>query len=146
VLGVDGSRPARRAVEFVARLAPPRGGRVRCVTVLEPTRVPSMPLVPASFRATVAGQARALDRARATRARRALDAVVARLERAGWRATGEVRYGIPVEVLLEAVKALRADTLALGARGAGNRTARALLGSVAEGALRRAAVPVLIAP
>jgi nucleotide-binding universal stress UspA family protein len=145
VLGVDGSRPARRAVELVARLAPPRGGRVRCVTVLEPTRVPSMPLVPASFRATIAGQARALDRAR-TRARRALDAVVARLERAGWRATGEVRYGIPVEVLLEAVKALRADTLALGARGAGNRTARALLGSVAEGALRRAAVPVLIAP
>ena len=105
-----------------------------------------MPLVPASFRATIAGQARALDRARATRARRALDAVVARLERAGWRATGEVRYGIPVEVLLEAVKALRADMLALGARGAGNRTARVLLGSVAEGALRRAAVPVLIAP
>lgn len=146
VLGIDGSRPARRAVELVARLRPPRGGRVRCVTVIEPTRVPSMPLVPASFRAVVAGQARALDRARATLARRALDAAVARLKRAGWRATGEVRSGIPVDGLLDAVKALRADTLALGARGAGGRTSRALLGSVADGAIRRAPVPVLIVP
>lgn len=39
---------------------------------------------------------------------------------------------------------MRADVLALGARGAGGRTARALLGSVADGAVKRASVSVLI--
>jgi nucleotide-binding universal stress UspA family protein len=146
VLGIDGSAHARRAVEFVARLTPPRGGRVECVTVLEPSRVPSMPLVPPSFRAVVAGQARALDRARATLARRALRAAMSRLRRAGWRASGEVRYGVPLEEILEAVKAARADVLALGAKGAGSRTARALLGSVADGAVKRCGTSVLIVP
>jgi len=96
VLGLDGSAPARRAVEFVARLAPARGGHVRCVTVLEPTPVPSMPLLPAALRAVVVGQARALDRARATRARRSLRAAVARLRRAGWGASEEIRWGVPL--------------------------------------------------
>ncbi len=144
VLGIDGSAPARRAVEFVARLAPSRGSHVCCVTVLEPTPVPSMPLVPAALRAVVVGQARALDRARATRARRSLRAAVARLRRAGWRASEEIRWGVPLAGLLDAVKRMRADVLALGARGAGGRTARALLGSVADGAVKRASVSVLI--
>ena len=46
VVGVDGSPHSRRAVAFVARLAPPRGGRVTCVRVIEPMRLPSMPFVP----------------------------------------------------------------------------------------------------
>jgi nucleotide-binding universal stress UspA family protein len=144
VLGLDGSAPARRAVEFVARLAPARGGHVRCVTVLEPTPVPSMPLLPAALRAVVVGQARALDRARATRARRSLRAAVERLRRAGWGASEEIRWGVPLAGLLDTVKRMRADVLALGARGTGGRTARALLGSVADGAAKRAPVSVLI--
>jgi nucleotide-binding universal stress UspA family protein len=143
VIGADGSAPARHAVKFVARLAPPRGGWVRCVSVLEPTRVPSMPLVPASFRATVSGEARALDQARSAVARRAVDAAVAELERAGWRASGEVRYGVPLATLLSVVRATDADTLALGAKGT-TGAARILLGSVAEGALRQAPVTVAV--
>jgi nucleotide-binding universal stress UspA family protein len=144
VVGIDGSRPARRAVELVARLTPPRGGRVHCVTVLEPTPVPSMPLLPAALRAVVVGQARALDQARATRARRSLRAAIARLRRAGWRASEEIRWGVPLPSLLDAVKKMRADVLVLGARGTGGRTARVLLGSVADGAVKRASVSVLI--
>lgn len=144
VLGIAGSAPARRAVEFVARLAPSRGSHVCCVTVLEPTPVPSMPLVPAALRSVVVGQARALDRARATRARRSLRAAVAHLRRAGWRASEEIRWGVPLAGLLDAVKRMRADMLALGARGAGGRAARTLLGSVADGAVKRASVSVLI--
>jgi nucleotide-binding universal stress UspA family protein len=145
VLGVDGSAPGRRAVKFLARLAPRRGGRVRCVSVLEPTRVPSMPLVPASFRATVSSQAHALDRTRTAVARRALDVAVARLQDAGWHATGEVRYGVPLPSLLDAVRTSGADTLVLGAKGQ-TGAARVLLGSVAEGALKQATVSVLIVP
>jgi nucleotide-binding universal stress UspA family protein len=143
MLGIDGSAPARRAVKFVARLAPPRGAWVRCVSVLEPTRVPSMPLVPASFRAVVSGEARALDRSRTAVARRAVDAAVVQLQRAGWRASGEVRFGVPLPSLLDAVRTSGADMLVLGARGT-TGAARVLLGSVAEGALRQASVAVLI--
>lgn len=145
VIGLDGSAPSRRAVAFVTRLAPARGSRVLCVSVLEPTRVPAMPLLPDSVRSVIVGQASALDRQRAAAARRALDAAVARLRRAGWRARGEIRYGVPLPALLVAVKAARADVLALGAKGKSG-AARVLLGSVADGALKQSPVSVLIVP
>jgi nucleotide-binding universal stress UspA family protein len=145
VIGLDGSAPSRRAVAFVTRLAPARGSRVLCVSVLEPTRVPSMPLVPESIRGVIVGQARTLDRRRAVAAKRELDAAVARLKRAGWRARGEIRTGVPLPGLLAAVKAARADVLALGAKGK-TGAARVLLGSVAEGALKQSPAPVLIVP
>ena len=47
--------------------------------------------------------------------------------------------------LLAAVKAARADVLALGAKGK-TGAARVLLGSVAEGALKQSPVSVLIVP
>ncbi len=62
VVGVDGSPHSRRAVAFVARLAPPRGGRVTCVRVIEAVRLPSMPFVPARMRAQLETQAAAMDR------------------------------------------------------------------------------------
>ncbi|HEU5191702.1 MAG TPA: universal stress protein [Methylomirabilota bacterium] len=46
--------------------------------------------------------------------------------------------------MLDAVKRSRADVLVLGARGPGGRAARALLGSVADGAVKRASVSVVI--
>ena len=65
------------------------------------------------------------------------------LTRAGWRARGVVREGLPlVEVLREAT-ASRADLVVIGARGTGG-LARLLLGSVAEGVLDRSPVPVLL--
>lgn len=145
VLGVDGSAPSRRAVAFLAGLAPPRGASVRCVSVLEATRVPSMPLVPDSVRSVIFGQAKALDRKRVATATREVEAAVARLRRAGWRARGEVQMGVPLATLLAAVRAMRADLLALGATGKSG-AARVLLGSVANGALKQSPVSVLIVP
>jgi len=143
IVGLDGSVSSRRAAAFLGRLAVPRGGRVTCVRVVEPVRVPSMPLVPASMRAQIASQVSALARDRQARARRHVDAAAARLARAGWRARGVVRTGIPLAELLAAVRAERADALVVGARGAGAVT-HFLLGSVAEGVLRRAPVEVLV--
>ena len=100
VVGADGSPHSRRAVAVVARLAPARGGSVTCVRVIEPARLPSMPLVPASLRARIASGA--------------------------------------------AARAARANLLVVGSRGAG-ALRHFLLGSVADGALKRAPVSVLVA-
>jgi nucleotide-binding universal stress UspA family protein len=50
---------------------------------------------------------------------------------------------MPLPELLRTVREERAGILALGARGVGG-AARLFLGSVADGALKRASVPVLI--
>lgn len=143
VVGLDGSAHSRRALALVARMAPARGGRVDCVRVVEPVRMPSAPLLPASMRSQLAAQAASLERTRTETARRQVDAAAARLEASGWRARGQVRIGLPVAELLAAVKAARADVLVVGARGAGGLT-HFLLGSVAEAEIRHAPVPVLI--
>lgn len=143
VVGADGSPHSRRAVAFVARLAPPRGGRVTCVRVIEAVRLPSMPFVPARMRAQLETQAAAMDRSRRAMARRQLEAAVSALAKAGWRARGVVRAGLPLPELLAAIRAERADLLALGARGAG-AVRHFLLGSVVDAALKRSPVAVLV--
>ena len=143
VLGVDGSPHSRRAAAFVARLAPPRGGRVTVVSVVEPTRPPSMALLPASIRGRLAGAAAELEHARLNAARGWAQTALRTMEKGGWRAQASVRTGVPLAELLEAVRAARADLLVLGARGTSG-LARLLLGSVTEGALRLASVPVLV--
>ena len=143
VLGVDGSAHSRRAAAFVARLAPPTGGRVTVVSVVEPIRPPSMALLPASIRSRLIGAAAELERARLEAGRRCAEAAVRTMEKGGWRAQASVRTGVPLAEILQAVKEARADLLVLGARGTGG-LARVLLGSVADGALRLATVPVLV--
>jgi nucleotide-binding universal stress UspA family protein len=143
VVGLDGSANSRRAAAFVCRLRPPRGGRVTCVRVVEPVRVPSMPLLLGAMRAQIAGQADAVNRIRRATAQRQVEAVAATLRRAGWRAAGLVRTGLPLAGLLAAVRAARADVLVVGARGTGAVT-HFLLGSVAEAALKHAPIEVLI--
>jgi nucleotide-binding universal stress UspA family protein len=143
VLGMDGSAHSRRAAAFLTRMEPSRGARVTIVRVVEPVRVPSMPLVPTALRAQIAGQADAANRSLVAAARRRVEATAAVLAKAGWRARGVVRSGVPLAELLAAVRAERADVLVLGARGAGAVT-HFLLGSVAEAALKHAPVEVLI--
>lgn len=143
VVGLDGSPHSRRAAAFLARLAPPRGGLVTFVRVVERVRVPAMPLVPAAMRAQIAAQADTINQGQIALARRHVEAAATKLAGSGWRARGVVRTGQPLAELLAAVRAARADVLVLGARGAGAVT-HFLLGSTAEAALKHAAIPVLI--
>lgn len=143
LVGLDGSANARRAVDLVARFPAPRGGRVTLLSVLEPVRLPAIGLLPVAVRGGLRGQAAAAAAERRRAARREVDAAARRLARAGWRARAVVAEGVPLEALLAGVRATRADVLVLGARGAG-RIERLLLGSVAEGALGRSPVSVLI--
>lgn len=143
VIGLDGSAHSRRVVEFVAGLHRPAGGRITLVSIVEPVRVPAMALVPASVRAAVRGQAAELTEAALRTTRREVERAARRLEAAGWAARPLVRLGVPLPELLRSVRVAGADVLGLGARGVGG-LARLLLGSVAEGALSRSPVSVLI--
>jgi nucleotide-binding universal stress UspA family protein len=143
VVGVDGSPNARRAARFLARLRPPRGSRVVCLRVVEPLRIPSTPLMPSRMRGQIAGQARAMEQQRLQQARRHVQTMAARLSRAGWRAAGVVRSGIPLAELRAEARRIRADAVVVGARGAGAMK-RVLLGSVAEGILKHGPFDVLV--
>lgn len=143
VVGLDGSANARRAVAFVAGLQVPRGGQVTLVRVLEPMRVGSIGLMPAAVRGRLAGQMAAAREEQTRAAGRELTTAGAVLKRAGWSVRHAIRWGIPVDELLAALRAADGDVLVVGARGTGG-VARLLLGSVAEGILSRARVPVLL--
>lgn len=143
VLGFDGSAHAARAAELLTRLPPPAGGRVTVVRVVEPVRLPSMGLLPGAVRRTVARQAAEVRAQRLADARREVAAVTQELKGAGWRVQPVLGPGVPLTALLQTVAASRADCLTMGARGV-EGVERLLLGSVAEGALSRASVPVLV--
>jgi nucleotide-binding universal stress UspA family protein len=143
VVGVDGSPGSRHAVEFVARLRPPRAGRVTVVAVVEPVRMPSLPLMPAAARSVLSAEAAAEAGRRRAEGGRQVAAAARILERAGWTVRRSVREGQPLADLLAATEEAGAHALAVGARGVGG-VERLLLGSVAEGALTRSPVPVLV--
>jgi nucleotide-binding universal stress UspA family protein len=143
VVGLDGSVHARHAADFVAALTVPPRGSVTVARVVEAVRLPTLTQLPAGIRARLAAEEAAVNRERLAAARREVKAVAARLERAGWTVRRAVARGAPLTELLGAVAAARADVLVVGSRGAGGLERR-LLGSVADGALSRSPVSVLI--
>lgn len=144
VIGADGSAHSRRAVGFVAGLQVPEGGQVTLVRVMERVTPPSLSLLPEATRAAVVAQGARFAAAEEKKASRETESAAAELRRAGWTVDVVLRTGAPLHELLAATKAARAHLLAVGARGHG-RLETLLLGSVAEGAVHRAPVSVLVA-
>lgn len=143
VIGVDSSQNARRAVDFAARLDRDGLKQVTVVCVVEPKALQTAGLLPSSVRATVNHGLVVLNKQLMSRARREVDSAAARLKRAGWSVRAEVRSGAPLAELLRVVEERESDVLIVGARAAGG-VKRALLGSVAAGALNHSSVPVLL--
>lgn len=141
VLGLDGSTTAKRALALVGELVAPPEGRVILVTAVDVMAVPSHGLIPAAR--TVAREVERTNAQRRKAASRELDRAAAQLRRAGWASRTILTKGEPLRDLLSAVASARPQLLAVGARGASG-VRRLLLGSVAEGALNRSPVPVLI--
>ena len=142
VIGIDGSRNAHRAVGLVARLVG-NGRVVTVVRIVEPITLPTAGLLPASVRATLLHNAAVMNKQVTRRARHDVDAAATRLSRAGWKVRVNVRSGAPAETLLGIVRDTKGELLVVGARGV-RGLRRAVLGSVAAGALNRSPVPVLV--
>ena len=142
VIGIDGSRNARRAVEFTARLLG-NGRAVTVVRVVEPIALPTAGLLPRSVRATLLHTAAMMNKQLTQRARRDVDAAATQLSRAGWKVRADVRSGAPVATLLDIVGDTKCELLVVGARGV-RGLRRAVIGSVAAGTLNRSPVPVLV--
>ena len=144
VVGFDGCPNAERALKFLGSLEPGRGSRVVLVNVIEPVLVPaSIARFSSSMRADVRREVAAINAERSQQGQATLADGAARLARSGWTVKCEVRAGAPLPTLLKAVADHRADVLVLGAR-ATNGLERALLGSVANGALNTSPVVLLV--
>ena len=143
VVGVDGSANAQRAVGLLNRLPAPRGGHVTLVSAVDHTGVPSHPLAPRAAAATLVAEVKRINADSMAQAEKALASAEAVLTGAGWRVRTRVTVGAPLRELLAIVDSADADLLVVGARGVGGMH-RLLLGSVAEGALNRCPVPVLV--
>ena len=143
VIGVDGSGQSARAVEFAARLQPPDGGRILLVTGVPRMSDPSNPLLPANIRRTAASGVASINRTWRAEARANLQRLAKAPRAAGWRVDIAITDAAPLNTLLSAVTQAGADLLIVGATGA-SQLRRLLLGTVAQGALDRSPVPVLI--
>lgn len=145
VVGIDGSPNSRRAIDLLAQLEPLRGAEAVIVAAVEPMSLPSIRLMPSAIQRVLRKEGTDDERERTARAERALASAAERLRAAGWKTRTVVRKGAPLAELLSAAADSEADVLVVGARGAGEAVKHAVLGSVAEGALDRAPLPVLIA-
>ena len=138
---VLGLNMATRALALVGRLDAPSDGRVILLTALESMSVPTHVLLKAG---AVAREVKRINARRAKDAMKELKRAAAQLQRAGWRTRTMLTTGEPLNDLLATVAGTRAQLLVVGAKGASG-VRQLLLGSVAEGAVNRSTVPVLIA-
>jgi nucleotide-binding universal stress UspA family protein len=144
VLAFDASPGAWAAVRFAAKLERQRGMRILLTTVVEPLRVPpAVRRLPADIRNDLHAEMTRLNRAQIAAARREARAAAAELRRAGWPVKIQLRAGIPLDEVLGAAQAGGGTLLVVGEREKSG-VARLVLGSVTDGALDQARVPVLV--
>jgi nucleotide-binding universal stress UspA family protein len=133
---LDGSNPTDRAVAAIIELAHSRHAQVLLVRVVEP----------APSDRTRGSRYTLVNRmaARMTEALESMAPIAAQLRARGLYVVSHVRQGVPAPEMLAAAREANVDFVAMtthGPDGAGT-----LVDPVAESALRRAGVPVVIVP
>jgi nucleotide-binding universal stress UspA family protein len=139
LVGVDGSEPARAAVELAIRLAaPPQRARLRFVSAFERERL----TVQFASDPAPAGDLEYLLATVREDCAAVVDEALAFARAEHVEADGEVVEGDAEAALLAAARAWGASCIALGTHGRGG-LARLLLGSRTEAIVRRSPLPVL---
>jgi nucleotide-binding universal stress UspA family protein len=140
VAAVDFSNATPGVVETAAKLANAFGAELHLLHVVEPEPTyTAYGFTPDEFPAMHAFQEEAK-----RRATRKLDELAAAAPPAP-RAVSQLVEGSPLHSLLDYVNQVGADLVVLGSHGHG-AIASLLLGSVAEGMVRKAVVPTLVVP
>ncbi len=133
---IDGSQFSLQALDFAARFAGEQGAQLTICTVTNPAKAAAMafgdPPMSAACLDALDDESKALVADAAARLKNVVNAVSIALD------------GQPVQTIAEYATEMCADLIVMGSHG---RTGlkRAVLGSVAEGVLRKAKVPVMIA-
>lgn len=141
VVAVDFSNATPGVLEMAASLANAHHAELELFHVIEPEpSYTAYGFTPDEFPAMNAFQEEA--RRRATRK---LDEMLASVRAEVPQATSHMTEGSPLHALLDHVKTSGADFVVVGSHGHGV-IASLLLGSVAEGMVRKAEVPTLIVP
>jgi len=141
VVAVDFSNATPGVLAMASELAKAFGAQLRLFHVVEPEpSYTAYGFTPDEFPALHAYQDEAKRRAAAK-----LEELLAKVKPGLPGATSQIAEGSPLHALLDYIKESGADFVVLGSHGHGV-IASLLLGSVAEGMVRKAAVPTLIVP
>ncbi len=141
VVAVDFSNATLGVLDMACQLAKSFGAQLQLFHVVEPEpSYTAYGFTPDEFPALHAYQ----DEAR-RRAASQLDELLVQVKIELPDATAHSTEGSPLHALLDYVKESRADMVVLGSHGHGV-IASLLLGSVAEGMVRKAVIPTLIVP
>lgn len=141
IVAVDFSNATPGVLEMAASLAKPHNAGLELFHVIEPEpSYTAYGFTPDEFPAMNAFQEEAK-----RRATRKLEELLATVRVDVPQATSHMAEGSPLHALLDHVKTSGADFVVVGSHGHGV-IASLLLGSVAEGMVRKAAVPTLVVP
>jgi nucleotide-binding universal stress UspA family protein len=141
LIPVDGSEPSDAAVLFGANLAAEQGAQLAFAHVCDIARIAA--LVSGGGMVPIINPSIAVEAERNAGASILQEAVKNAARSSGVNAETFFEEGANVDTILSIAKNWRADLIVIGSHGRGG-IARALLGSVAEGVMRRASVPVLV--
>lgn len=141
VVAVDFSNATQGVIEKAQELAKPFGAELHLLHVMEPEpSYTAYGFTPNEFPALHAYQEEAKRRASDK-----LESLARTVEAGESKVTSRVAEGSPLRCIADYVGESGADLLVLGSHGHG-AIASLLLGSVAEGMVRKALVPTLIVP
>lgn len=138
VIGVDGSRGADKAVEFLLRLPLPKEARITALSV-----IPPLPIETSSESETPAAVLKQVRSVLEREAQKVAKQAAERIRNAGFDATAKVSHGHVGYSIIELARSIKADLAVVGARGL-NGTTRYLMGSVSDAVVKYAPCSVLV--
>jgi nucleotide-binding universal stress UspA family protein len=138
VVGMDGSKDAKAALDFFLQMPVPPAAHFTVVAVIPPLPIETMPM-----QLTLAEFLEQLRVPLLKKAQAVAREAVERLERAGFSANPVVVHGNPSHEIVKIAEGEHADLVVVGSRGL-TGTSRFLMGSVSDGVIKYAPCAVLV--